>query len=189
MYTTSAIDLLRQVALSADYEKMNRSTVKGFLGELLVKARLEGEGVRVEHFGNQNGFDLSFPIAGKIVRADVKLSLPKDEFQWGFEYWGWALLHENKKKVISATHFICVGCSESLDLESIFVVRATDVSLFPKGIRQFSKVRHGLVVPRRAFQQGNTPPDTELYAASQRLLRDGVVKLIGSGQRLCDSCV
>lgn len=188
MPTSSAVDLLRAVVLSPDCEKMNRSTVKGFLGELLVKERLESEGIKVEHLGNQNGIDLRFELGGRVVSVDVKMSMPKDEFKWGFEYWGWALLHENKKKDIAATHFICVGCSESLEVESLFVVRKSRLTEFPKGIRQFSKVTHGLVLQRGTLPASIKPPEVDLYALSRQLLQGGTVVQVGPHQLLSDAC-
>lgn len=189
MTTPTAISLLRQIVLSTDCAKMNRSTVKGFLGELLVKERLEREGISVEHLGNQNGFDLRFFVNGRTICADVKMSMPKDEFKWGFEYWGWALLHENKKKEVSATHFICVGCSESLEVESLYVAPSLRLSEFPKGIRQFSKVKHGLILQRDALPAGVAQPEAELYSRSRQLLNDGTVINVAAAQRLSDACV
>lgn len=167
---------------------MNRSTVKGFLGELLVKERLEREGVEVRHLGNQNGVDLSFEIDGRAMNIDVKMSMPKDEFKWGFEYWGWALLHENKKKKVAATHFICVGCSESLEVEKLFVVRESKLTEFPRGFRQFSKVIHGLVLPSKELPAGMSPPDADLYSLSKQLLLSGAVLQVDPHQRLTDAC-
>lgn len=188
MPTSSAIDLLRAVILSPDCAKMNRSTVKGFLGELLVKERLESEGIEVNHLGNQNGVELCFEIGGKRVSVDVKMSLPKDEFKWGFEYWSWALLHENKKKEVAATHFVCVGCSQALEIESLFVVQKSRLAEFPRGIRQFSKVTHGLVLQRGLLPAGIEPPEAALYAISHQLLKNDAVVRVGPNQRLRDVC-
>src|SRR5437773_1257683 len=110
MALADTLELLRRVALSPDCTNMNRSTVKGFLGELLVKQRLESEGMAVDHLGNQTGFDLRYSRNTGPVQIDVKLSLPKSESVYPFPYWSWALLHENKKKSVSATHFVCVAC-------------------------------------------------------------------------------
>lgn len=166
---------------------MNLSTVKGYLGELLVKQLLEDEGVYVEHLGNQNGYDLRFFENGKDVRVDVKMSLPKDEFKWGFEYWGWALQHANKKKGITASHLVCVGCTKSLEVESIFVVSANDVSHFPAGEKQFSKVLHGLVLPVSGLA-ATLPPKSNMYQESQRLFTAGTVKKLAQGASLVAAC-
>ncbi len=114
MTTSVAIELLRQVAQLPACAKMNLSTVKGYLGELLVKKHLEHEGHNVEHVGNQSGYDLRLVCQGNDIRIDVKMSTLKDEFRWGFEYWGWALQPESKKKPITATHFVCVGGDKNL---------------------------------------------------------------------------
>lgn len=176
MTALTAIELLREVATHPDCAKMNRSTVKGFLGELLVKQRLEQEGVKVAHLGNQKGYDLEFTHQGVAVRVDVKVSLPKDEFRWGFDYWGWAL-QPASKKTISATHFVCVGCTDALEVDALFVVRKEDVQKFPAGERQFKGVLHGLILPVDAQQAGPTTPSMA-FDSSQRLLRSGVVRKV-----------
>jgi hypothetical protein len=166
---------------------MNLSTVKGYLGELLVKQLLEDENVNVQHLGNQNGYDLRFLRHGKDVRVDVKMSLPKDEFGWGFEYWGWALQHANKKKGITATHLVCVGCTQDLEIDSVFVVAASDVLLFPAGEKQFSKVLRGLVLPASG-QIAAVPPKSNMYEESRRLFAIGKVKRLVHGDSLAAAC-
>jgi hypothetical protein len=187
MSISSAAELLRDVVRHQACQKMNLSTVKGYLGELLVKQLLENEGVNVEHLGNQNGYDLRFVQNGRDVRIDVKMSLPKDEFRWGFEYWGWALQHANKKKGITASHLICVGCTKELEIESVFVVASNDVPLFPAGEKQFSKVLHGLVLPA-SVQTAASAPKSNMYQESQRLFAAGTVKKLTRGTSLAAAC-
>ena len=66
---SDTIDLLKKVILDPNCSRMNQSTVKGYLGELLVKAKLESEGALVEHLGNQRGYDLQFnnPTADTLL--------------------------------------------------------------------------------------------------------------------------
>ena len=168
-------------------QKMNLSTVKGYLGELLVKQLLESEGIEVDHLGNQNGYDLRFSQNGKDVCIDVKMSLPKDEFKWGFEYWGWALQHANKKRGITASHFVCIGCTKGLEIDSVFVVAANDVPLFPSGEKQFSKVLHGLVLPASA-QNAASRPESNMYQESQRLFAEDKVRKLIQGASLAAAC-
>jgi hypothetical protein len=184
-----AIALLRQVINSPDCEKMNRSTVKGFLGELLVKERFEREGAIVTHKGNQSGFDLVVRCSAAILRIDVKMSLPKEEYGWGFPCWGWALQHERKQKPITATHFVCVGCSKALDIQRLFVVSAVHVDKFPQGIRQFSKVTNALVLPvSQTIPQGASVPTVPLFATCAELLSAGVVREVGEAESLASAC-
>lgn len=188
MNTATAIELLRQVVRHPACKKMNLSTVKGYLGELLAKQLLEAEGCEVEHLGNQSGYDLRFYEEGREVRVDVKMSLPKDEFQWGFYYWGWALQHENKKKGISASHLVCLGCSADLEIDSVFVVAADQVPLFPRGEKQFSKVKHGLVLPSSTLASGAVVPNSAMYRESQRLFTSGAVKQVSKEASLAKAC-
>jgi hypothetical protein len=174
MSKETATELLKKVVRHPDCEKMNLSTVKGYLGELMIKEKLEAEGLSVKHVGNQSGYDLEFSISDAIkIKIDVKLSLPKDEFRWGFDYWGWALQHENKKKGITATHFVCMGCSTELETQAIFIVSAKDINKFPKGEKQFSKVIHGLVLPLP--DQNIKHIDSQLLNGSKALLESKVI--------------
>jgi UDP-N-acetylglucosamine transferase subunit ALG13 len=87
MTITKTIDLLRKVILDGNCERMNKSTVIGFLGELIVKEQLEKAGIIVEHCGNQTGYDLSIG-EGNGIKIDVKTSRLKDEFSCGCKHWG-----------------------------------------------------------------------------------------------------
>lgn len=60
MSITNTISLLRKIIFDTNCDRMNKSTIKGFLGELIVKERLEEVGFEVKHQGNQSGYDLSF---------------------------------------------------------------------------------------------------------------------------------
>ncbi|MYM23256.1 hypothetical protein GTP46_11425 [Duganella sp. FT135W] len=165
---------------------MNQSNVKGYLGELFVKERLESEGQVVEHVGNQSGYDLRYTEGEVDIRIDVKMSLLKNEFKWDFQYWGWALKQESKKKPITATHFVCVGCDENLALKALFVVRAADVAQFPQGEKQFSKVQHGLILPPHPVAAELCPRNSDTYQRSQALLTQGAVLEIGPGSTLSE---
>ena len=67
---SKSIKLLQRVIRDSNCGRMNLSTVKGYLGELLVKNKLEQEGFKVDHAGNQSGYDLR--IGG--AKIDVKFS-------------------------------------------------------------------------------------------------------------------
>src|SRR5664279_3675414 len=102
---------------------MNLSTVRGFIGELLVKKRLHDDGIPdVEHLGKAKAVDLRFPANGQQITIDVKTSMLKAEFGGSARNWGWALTRGDKTP--SVTHFVCVALSESLDVERLFVIPA-----------------------------------------------------------------
>jgi len=173
------IDLLRKVILDKNCDRMNKSTVKGFLGELIVRRQLEEAGFDVKHHGNQTGYDLSIGQDGRF-KIDVKASLLKDEYSWGCDHWGWALVHSNKKKQISATHFICVGCGSGLEARLFIIVPAFMAERFPAGIRQFNRVNHALC----AFPGTDRPvrklslKESNYIAVCERLLRDESIKTL-----------
>jgi hypothetical protein len=189
MPIADSIALLRAVVLSPDCAKMNLSTVKGYLGELLVKQRLEAElgSGRVEHVGNQCGHDLQYTRSGVTIKIDVKTSTTKDERSWGFRYWSWALLTDTKKK-ISATHFVCAGLDDALALQALFVVNASDLMHFPRDTGQFRNNKHVLFLPQgepSARARGLSEP---LYLRSCELLRLGRVRRVPSELSLVQAC-
>ena len=102
------IQRLKLVIKDENCARMNHSTVKGFLGELLVKAKLESEGLEIIHRGNQSGFDLEYAKEHSHFKIDVKYSEPKNDFEKAVTNWGWALQHENKKKPITCTNGHCL---------------------------------------------------------------------------------
>jgi hypothetical protein len=144
MSTSKTISLLRKVIQDPNCNRMNMSTIKGYLGELIVKKRLEDAGFEVEHQGNQSRHDLSFWVGDYEYKIDVKTSTIKDELSCGHLHWGWALKHSNKKNKITANHFICVGLDRNYKAQRFLVIPADYVAKFPHGIGQFNKVDHAL---------------------------------------------
>jgi len=138
------IKLLRRVLKDENCRRMNRSTVIGFLGELLIKEKLEYEGCgNLEFLGNQSGYDLR----NGNIKIDVKCSTLKNEIKKGFgKYWGWALVTESKKRHISCTHFICVALDDDYQVAAYYVISSKDVTGFHSGVGQFGGVKHGFVV-------------------------------------------
>ena len=128
-------------------DHMNKGTLVGYLGELLVLQKLQSEGIEVTHLGNQKGVDLSCssPFNSDIIRIDVKTSRLKDEFKvTGRRNWGWALNHKNKVKPITCTHFVCVQLNEALQPCGYVVIQKDLLNLFPPSYGQFKNVEHGL---------------------------------------------
>lgn len=71
----NTIELLKEVIRDENCSRMNKSGVKGYLGELIVLQKLQYEGLKPEHFGNQSGID----IIVNNVKIDVKTSTLKDD--------------------------------------------------------------------------------------------------------------
>jgi hypothetical protein len=190
MSIAETIALLRAVVLSPDCAKMNLSTVKGYMGELLVKERLEAElGTgQVEHFGNQHGHDLQFTHRGKTIKVDVKTSTAKDERHWGFHYWSWALLNDTKKKDISATHFICAGLNGGLELQGLFVVATSDLSHFPRDTGQFRNNKHVLFLPQSQPPKQARGLENEIYLQSHAIFQSGKVRTATAAGQLLEAC-
>jgi hypothetical protein len=147
--TDNALDLLKKIMRLSN---INLSTVKGFYGELLVKAKLEDEGISVRHKGNQSGHDLEFELSGRNVRIDVKTSTLKSELGKKFStvwYWGWALDSDNKKRNISCDQFICVALDKNFNVNAYYIIKAEYIrkKMFPRvGFPQFKNVSQGFVI-------------------------------------------
>ena len=183
MSTANTISLLRRVIRDPNCERMNMSTIKGFVGELIVRERLEDAGFEVDHRGNQSGYDLSFWVDDQEFRIDVKTSTLKDELSCGRPHWGWALVHSNKKKAVSATHFICVGLDEDFEAQRFIIIPAEWAAKFPEGIGQLSKVKHGLCAFRRAYTpEGLTSQKKAYIEKCQKWLKHQRIKQLRKGQ-------
>ena len=183
MSIANTISLLRRVIGDPNCERMNMSTIKGFLGELIVRERLEDAGFEVDHRGNQSGYDLSFWVDDQEFRIDVKTSTLKDELSCDRLHWGWALVHSNKQKAVSATHFICVGLDESLEAQRFIIIPAEWAAKFPEGIGQFSKVKHALCAFRRAYAPNDlTPQKTAYIDKCQKWLKHKRIRQLRKGQ-------
>ena len=137
---TGTIRALQAVAVDDNCRRMNKSTVIGFLGELLVRQKLEAEGLEVDHLGGQSGHDLSI-LEGKVT-IDVKTSRPQKFPATDVINWGWALKSRVKKRAITATHFVCVSLTKNCELKDFHVIRACDLADFPAAVGPFKAVQH-----------------------------------------------
>jgi hypothetical protein len=72
-----SIELLKKMINDPMCERMNRSIVKGYLGELWIRFLLVESGENPVHRGNQSGYDLSFGT----YRIDVKTSTLKRDVE------------------------------------------------------------------------------------------------------------
>lgn len=187
MSTATTILRLRKVIKDPNCKRMNMATIKGFLGELIVKERLEDAGFEVYHQGNQSGYDLYFSEQDQEFKIDVKTSTLKNELSCSRDHWGWALIHSNKQNLISATHFICVGLDQSLVARQFIIIPARLVKKFPKGIGQFNKVEHALCAFQKSFTPKNLSSEKSNYIKKcQGWLRHKAIKRLSKGQSFRD---
>jgi hypothetical protein len=174
------ISLLKQVISDENCARMNLSMVKGYLGELLVKAKLESEGLVVKHLGNQSGYDL---LSGNF-KIDVKFSALKNEVGGSGAYWGWALLHQNKKRGISCSHAVCVAVDGNYAVNSYYVIPESNFGYFPCGVGQFSKVKHAFLIGNERDLPEFNEGWRGLYEKSYDLLQQGKAKQVLSHESL-----
>ncbi len=182
MTITSTIELLRKIVLDKNCDHMNKSTVVGYLGELIVKNQLELCGFNVDHKGNQTGYDLL--IKNGDVKIDVKTSRLKIEFSRDVRNWGWALVHSNKQKQISATHFICLAFNDDLSINQMILIPADVAIKFPQGIGQFPGVINGLVIlPDGGSVNKLTIKQIEYLNECKKRLRNKSIRIIKTGEK------
>ena len=165
-------------------EHMNLSSVKGFYGELLLKQKLENEGLSVTHRGKQSGYDLEFKLSKKDhpTKIDVKTSLLKNEIDGDLYNWGWALKSKNKKK-INCTHFCCIALDKKYRVNKYYIIQKKNLDKFPKsGIQQFKNVERGLVILfSKLYPKLKTKVERDYIDKSAKIIADK--KIIS----ICDS--
>jgi hypothetical protein len=137
MSLKKSIKRLKEVICDPYCARMNKSTVVGFLGEIVVREKLSSEGLSVNHLGNQKGYDLEIKDGPRI---DVKACTRRPYFGSDVDFWGWPLLSESKKKKICFTHIICVAFTTSLEVYAFYVIQTKNLSKFPKSSSRFKGI-------------------------------------------------
>ena len=182
-----SIELLKRVINDPMCERMNLSTVKGYLGELWIHLFLIAAGLNPDHRGNQSGYDLGF----STCRIDVKTSTLKREVKNVSGYWGWALRHKNKQKEISCTHFVCVALTKNLNPKKLYVIKNSDLEKFPhSAMGQFKNVRNGFVIfPRNCdYSLLHDELLRDYFHTCNELVQEGIAQEINpSGKKLVES--
>lgn len=169
------IKKLQAIIADPNCARMNKSNVIGYLGELIVKSKLEEEGLQVDHKGNHSNYDLEVEIKGEIVKIDVKTSTLKDENKQGVKYWGWSLLTKGKKRDLTCTHFICLGLNEKLEVENYYIVKKDDLKHFPEGVGQFKNIQAGFrIFPAKPKEIKNTTWK-DFHDLSEKLLKNKII--------------
>jgi hypothetical protein len=184
MPLNETIQRLRAVILDANCQYMNKSTVVGFLGEVLVCEKLRSEGLDVTHLGNQKGYDLQITSLTPEIRIDVKTAVGSDIQGKMIRTWGWALLSTTKKRPLTCTHFVCVALDCELHPFAYHVIERSRVTEFPPSAGQFKSVIHAYAAhhPNNPFSVGTTWYDQ--HDKSELLFRSGAVSLVKPGESL-----
>lgn len=91
-------------------------------------------------------------------------------------------MHENKKKEIKATHIVCLGCRKDCSPKFFIVIPIDKVSAFPNGMKQFSKVKHGL----RISETGSHHRKDNFIRQCQSVLRASKIKVVDFKKTLKD---
>ena len=172
----TTIKILKKVINDPYCDRMTKSVVIGYLGELILKNKLEKEGLSVDHKGKQSKYDLEYEKNDTIFKIDVKTSKLKDEHKWGVKYWGWALSQGNKTKELNCTHFVCLALDEQLDAYEYFVIPAKNAKLFPSARGQFNSVNHGLIVFPKGSKKVTDKKWMESINRSEKLIKKYVLR-------------
>ena len=181
------IQRLKDIALDPNCDYMNKSTVVGYLGEVVVREKLSSKGLVVFHKGNQSAYDLA---TSSGVKIDVKAGSPRDEFGAGREFWGWALKSQSKKRDINFSRIICVAFTEKYDIHGFYTVLVSNLEHFPPAIPRFKGVERTYnhfervpVLPPKKIQW------QPVYDGCVAALRNGHVRETKPEARLRDSLI
>lgn len=188
MYSlTDTITNLRAVISDPNCRSMNQSTVKGFLGEILVREKLVSEGVEVIHMGNQKGYDLLIPSSSPEIRIDVKTSAAHLIEATLHKTWGWALHSTSKKRPISCTHFVCIALDTELFPFAYYVIESSSVAQFPAAAGQFKSVTNAFAAhhPTNPYDPGTSWHS--IHDKCTNLLLAGVAHRIGAAENLLEA--
>lgn len=168
------IENIKDIIRDENCLRMNKSNIKGYLGELFVKKKLEDEGLVVVHKGNQSGYDLE--LSGGI-KIDVKASTIKGSKR--FPDWAWALRIKSLDKV-KFTHLICVALDQNYDVSKYCIIKVEDLEMFPSASGRFNSVKRSFSL----MLDGINYPAIEYFQKCERLINDGKVKVINSNDIL-----
>ncbi len=175
------IALLKQISFDPRCERMNRSSITGYLGELYVLEKLQREGRCVKQMGKQCAYDLL--LDG--IQIDVKCSTLKKEGKNNPRHWGWALKNKRKKKV-GCDVFVCLALSKKLTPKSYYIVLPKDLGGFHSGFRQYNTIEKAFHV--RGTNQPPGPKASQQLLSKldydEKLLKHGVIKKIDPVARL-----
>jgi hypothetical protein len=166
------IQLLKNVIFDKNCERMNKSGVIGYLGELIVFQKLRQENYQPELLGKQSRVDII--VNGFTI--DVKTSRMKND-GFGIDVWGWAL--QRKDSTVKYNIAICLALDTELNVAGYYCIYGKYIDSF-----QSSHERLTSVISR--FQKFPKAPDEmsskkyrEGYQLSKKLIREGKVIEIG----------
>lgn len=177
---------LQAVITDPNFGSMNQSTVKGFLGEVLVRKKLISEGANVTHMGNQKGYDLLVTSLAPEMRIDVKTSAAHPIGNTSHDTWGWALHSTSKKRAISCTHFVCIALDRKFFPFAYYVISSSLVAQFPAAAGQFRSVTNTFAAhhPTNPFTSGGWHA---VHQKCEELLNLGVARRIGATESLLEA--
>jgi hypothetical protein len=176
-----SVTRLKAVILDPHCKRMNKSSVVGFLGEVVVRQKLEMEGLQVEHHGNQTGYDLEVHGGPKI---DVKACTPRSYFGDSANCWGWALLSKSKKRKISFQYLVCVAFNSSLNVSAFYVVNTKDLRKFPESSARFRGVLRAFNIFENVPKLSKTSPWFRVRRECEKAVRLGYAKKVKPNEKL-----
>ena len=162
------IKLLKEVICDENCKRMNKSIVRGYLGELIVLQKLKNEEFEPQHLGNQSGVDIKV----HNFSIDVKTSTLKDD-GFGIDVWGWALLRKGKKIEYHAA--ICVALDKKLDVNRYYCIYGEDITSFNSSHGRFKSVLSRFQKFPKAPIDTSSNKFKEAYQKSEQLIREGRV--------------
>jgi hypothetical protein len=128
----TTIENIKSIVNDLNSNKLNKGSLKGFLGELIVKDKLEKDGYSVDHAGNQFVHDQEFDYQGSKLKIDVKSCFLIIPYYLG-------ALRTAREKKISCTHFICVAFKPLILVPlKYYLIRTNEIDRFQPSNQRFN---------------------------------------------------
>lgn len=166
---SDTIQLLKKIILDENCNRMNKSVVLGYLGELIVLQKFNDEGYSPVHKGKLSGYD----ILVRDKKIEVKTSRLKED---GFKNknWGWTLLKKNQD--VKYDIAVCLALNEKLEVEGYYCIDKENLESFKFSHGQYTNITKGFL----KFQ--NLPKETD--SEKIRVAYDRSVNLMNSGKMI-----
>ena len=162
----NTIQLLKNVLSDKNCDRMNKSVVTGYLGELLVYQKLQKEELKPEQLGKQSGYDIHV----KNVKIEVKTSSLKDD-GFGITNWGWTLLRKNQE--IKYDLVICVALDDNLNVEGYYCISKKNLTSFLSPHGRFTSIMNRFQKFPQAPDESSSKKFQDTYLRTQQLFDEG----------------
>lgn len=115
------INRLKEILKDPNCERMSKSNIVGYLGELYIFDLLNSGDGDITQKGKQASCDLVY----NEISIDVKTSTLKSEFKNNITNWGWNLKKRNKETRCDV--FVCVRLEKDFNIKDVYIIHSNDI--------------------------------------------------------------